>query len=176
MNLFSDFLVSDSKQNHRVKPLFHDSKPKNERSKLKSMSAVRRTRNSTPLNGWNKKIIDFSNVGGLAHHLSVLREVIMFPLMFSNLYSHFNIKAPRGVLFHGPPGEHFSHEFYIIFKSNCKGTGKTFVAGALVAELSKLGMGKVSFFHRKGADILDKWVGESERKLRELFERVSYDA
>lgn len=53
------------------------------------------------------------------------------------------------------------------------GTGKTFVAGALVSELNKVGLGKVNFFHRKGADILDKWVGESERKLRELFEKAS---
>lgn len=49
------------------------------------------------------------------------------------------------------------------------------MAGALVAELNRLGMGRVNFFHRKGADILDKWVGESERKLRELFERVSLE-
>lgn len=59
------------------------------------------------------------------------------------------------------------------FLINVLGTGKTFVAGALAAELNKLGLGKVSFYHRKGADILDKWVGESERKLREVFEKVS---
>ena len=52
------------------------------------------------------------------------------------------------------------------------GTGKTLVAGALATELNKEGHGKVVFYQRKGADILDKWVGESERKLRELFNQV----
>lgn len=61
------------------------------------------------------------------------------------------------------------HQLFFVFLI---GTGKTFVAGALAAELNKLGIGKVTFFHRKGADILDKWVGESERKLRELFDKV----
>lgn len=52
------------------------------------------------------------------------------------------------------------------------GTGKTLVAGALATELSREGNGKVTFYQRKGADILDKWVGESERKLRDLFNQV----
>lgn len=52
------------------------------------------------------------------------------------------------------------------------GTGKTLVAGALASEINKEGIGKVSFFQRKGADILDKWVGQSEKNLRLLFEKV----
>lgn len=52
------------------------------------------------------------------------------------------------------------------------GTGKTLVAGALATELNREGNGKVTFYQRKGADILDKWVGESERKLRDLFTQV----
>lgn len=52
------------------------------------------------------------------------------------------------------------------------GTGKTLVAGALASEINREGIGKVSFFQRKGADILDKWVGESEKNLRTLFEKV----
>lgn len=52
------------------------------------------------------------------------------------------------------------------------GTGKTLIAGALATELNRDGYGKVTFIQRKGADILDKWVGESERKLRDLFEKV----
>lgn len=55
------------------------------------------------------------------------------------------------------------------------GTGKTLIAGALATELNNNGNGvKVSFFQRKGADILDKWVGESERKLRDLFDKVVF--
>ncbi|CAG9838409.1 unnamed protein product [Diabrotica balteata] len=102
-----------------------------------------------------KDLIDFSKVGGLDHHLKTLREVIIFPLLHGHIFAHFKIKAPRGVLFYGPPG-----------------TGKTLVAGALVAELNKEGIGKVSFFQRKGADVLDKWVGESEKNLRTLFEKA----
>lgn len=61
----------------------------------------------------------------------------------------------RGCLFYGPPG-----------------TGKTLVARALASECSQ-GNKKVSFFMRKGADCLSKWVGESERQLRLLFEQVT---
>lgn len=46
------------------------------------------------------------------------------------------------------------------------------VAGALATELNKEGLGKISFFHRKGADVLAKWIGESEKNLRDLFEKV----
>ncbi|XP_057657765.1 ATPase family AAA domain-containing protein 2-like isoform X2 [Diorhabda carinulata] len=104
----------------------------------------------------SKDIVDFSRIGGLDHHLKTLREVVIFPLLHGNIFTHFKIKAPRGVLFYGPPG-----------------TGKTLVAGALVAELNKEGIGKVSFFQRKGADVLDKWVGESEKNLRNLFEKAT---
>lgn len=69
------------------------------------MSAINTsTRRTTSLRR-SRKIIDFENVGGLDHHISTLKEIIIFPLIFSKLYSHFNIKPPRGVLFHGPPGE-----------------------------------------------------------------------
>ena len=61
----------------------------------------------------------------------------------------------RGCLFYGPPG-----------------TGKTLVARALANECSQ-GDKKVAFFMRKGADCLSKWVGESERQLRLLFDQVS---
>lgn len=62
----------------------------------------------------------------------------------------------RGCLFYGPPG-----------------TGKTLVARALANECSQ-GDRKVAFFMRKGADCLSKWVGESERQLRLLFDQVQY--
>lgn len=54
------------------------------------------------------------------------------------------------------------------------GTGKTLLAGALAHECCKLKNGNVSFFHRKAADILVKWVGESEQKLRDLFTKVLF--
>ncbi|CAH2009538.1 unnamed protein product [Acanthoscelides obtectus] len=103
-----------------------------------------------------KDVLDFSKVGGLRHHIKTLREAIIFPLLHGHIFSHFNIKAPRGVLFYGPPG-----------------TGKTLVAGALAAEINREGIGKVTFFHRKGADMLEKWVGASENRLRALFEKAT---
>ena len=62
--------------------------------------------------------------------------------------------APRGVLFHGPPG-----------------TGKTLVARA-VANTCSVGGRRVTFFMRKGADVLSKWVGEAEKQLRLLFDEA----
>lgn len=47
---------------------------------------------------------DFSNVGGLHNHLNKLKELIIYPLMHADIYRHFQVKQPRGVLFYGPPG------------------------------------------------------------------------
>lgn len=55
-----------------------------------------------------KDVIDFTKVGGLNHHLKTLREIIIFPLLHANVFSHFKIKPPRGVLFYGPPGKFIS--------------------------------------------------------------------
>jgi ATP-dependent 26S proteasome regulatory subunit len=118
------------------------------------MSSMKHERSCDKL-GRKSKQADFSKVGGLSNHIKILRDTIIVPLLHNNVYSHFNIKTPRGVLFYGPPG-----------------TGKTLVAGALATELNKEGFGKVSFYQRKGADVLDKWVGESEKKLRALFDNV----
>ncbi|VEN62253.1 unnamed protein product, partial [Callosobruchus maculatus] len=103
-----------------------------------------------------RDVPDFSKVGGLGHHIETLREVIIFPLLHGHIFTHFNVKAPRGVLFYGPPG-----------------TGKTLVAGALASEINRAGIGKVTFFQRKGSDMLDKYVGESEKRLRALFEKAT---
>jgi ATPase family AAA domain-containing protein 2 len=59
-----------------------------------------------------------------------------------------------------------------MFICNSLGTGKTLVARALSNECSKHGR-KISFFMRKGADCLSKWLGESERQLRLLFDEVN---
>ncbi|XP_075215507.1 ATPase family AAA domain-containing protein 2B-like isoform X2 [Lycorma delicatula] len=98
--------------------------------------------------------IRFSHVGGLEEHVRCLQEMVVFPMLYSEVFSKFHIAPPKGVLFHGPPG-----------------TGKTLIARALANECSQ-GDRKVSFFMRKGADCLSKWVGESERQLRLLFEQA----
>ncbi|KAL6943291.1 hypothetical protein ACO0RG_002284 [Hanseniaspora osmophila] len=99
--------------------------------------------------------IDFNDVGGLDNYIDQLKEMVALPLLYPELYATFNITPPRGVLFHGPPG-----------------TGKTLMARALAASCSKASGQNITFFMRKGADILSKWVGEAERQLRLLFEEA----
>ncbi|XP_072539266.1 ATPase family AAA domain-containing protein 2B isoform X2 [Salminus brasiliensis] len=98
--------------------------------------------------------VKFDSVGGLADHIKSLKEMVVFPLLYPEVFEKFKIQPPRGCLFYGPPG-----------------TGKTLVARALANECSH-GDKKVSFFMRKGADCLSKWVGESERQLRLLFDQA----
>ncbi|XP_037650196.1 ATPase family AAA domain-containing protein 2-like isoform X4 [Sebastes umbrosus] len=98
--------------------------------------------------------VGFDSIGGLSGHISALKEMVVFPLLYPEVFDNFKIQPPRGCLFYGPPG-----------------TGKTLVARVLANECSH-GNRKVAFFMRKGADCLSKWVGESERQLRLLFEQA----
>lgn len=98
--------------------------------------------------GWDK-------VGGLEGHVASLKEMVLLPLLYPEAFTSLGVAAPKGVLFHGPPG-----------------TGKTLVARA-VANTCSVGGRRVSFFMRKGADVLSKWVGEAEKQLRLLFQEAS---
>lgn len=98
--------------------------------------------------------VDFSKVGGLENHINQLKEMVQMPLLYPELFLKFHVTPPRGVLFHGPPG-----------------TGKTLLARALAASVGSRGQ-KITFYMRKGADALSKWVGEAERQLRLLFEEA----
>ena len=115
------------------------------------------------------KNITFKDVGGLNHHIRSLKEMIVFPLLYPEVFERFHISPPRGVLFYGPPGI-INMQLTII--SVLVGCGKTLIARALANECSINGH-KVAFFMRKGADCLSKWVGESERQLRLLFDQVN---
>ncbi|KAJ8925460.1 hypothetical protein NQ315_009294 [Exocentrus adspersus] len=99
--------------------------------------------------------IRFNSVGGLDGHIQCLKEMILLPMLYPEVFKQFQVQPPRGVLFHGPPG-----------------TGKTLIARALANECS-FGTRKVAFFLRKGADLHSKWLGESERQLRILFEEAA---
>lgn len=98
--------------------------------------------------------VDFSKVGGLEGHIDQLKEMVQLPLLYPELFMKFHVTPPRGVLFHGPPG-----------------TGKTLVARALANSVG-IGGKKITFYMRKGADALSKWVGEAEKQLRLLFEEA----
>ncbi|XP_077637527.1 ATPase family AAA domain-containing protein 2-like, partial [Lonchura striata] len=96
----------------------------------------------------------FHAVGGLSDHISALKEMVILPLLYPDVFEILKFKPPRGCLFYGPPG-----------------TGKTLVARALANECSRGGR-KVTFFMRSAADCMSKWVGESERQLRLVFEQA----
>lgn len=98
--------------------------------------------------------VDFSKVGGLENHINQLKEMVNLPLLYPEVYQRFKMTPPRGVLFHGPPG-----------------TGKTLLARALANSIGSGGR-KITFYMRKGADALSKWVGEAEKQLRLLFEEA----
>lgn len=98
--------------------------------------------------------VNFDGVGGLQGHIDQLKEMVALPLLYPEIFMRFKITPPRGVLFHGPPG-----------------TGKTLLARALASSVSSQGR-KVTFYMRKGADALSKWVGEAERQLRLLFDEA----
>jgi transitional endoplasmic reticulum ATPase len=91
--------------------------------------------------------ITYEDVGGLAKELRKIREIIELPLRFPEVFTHLGIEPPRGVLLYGPPG-----------------TGKTLIARAIAKET------KASFYHVNGPEIINKYYGESEAKLREIFD------
>lgn len=96
-----------------------------------------------------QETITYEDVGGLAKELRKIREIIELPLKFPEVFTHLGIEPPRGVLLYGPPG-----------------TGKTLIARAIANET------KASFFHVNGPEIINKYYGESEAKLREIFENA----
>ncbi|XP_062198444.1 ATPase family AAA domain-containing protein At1g05910-like isoform X1 [Phragmites australis] len=98
--------------------------------------------------------VSFNDIGGLSEYIDALKEMVFFPLLYPDFFANYHIAPPRGVLLCGPPG-----------------TGKTLIARALACAASKAGQ-KVSFYMRKGADVLSKWVGEAERQLKLLFEEA----
>ncbi|ELY39301.1 AAA family ATPase [Natronorubrum tibetense] len=96
---------------------------------------------------------DFSNVGGLEDAKQILRESVEWPLTYDRLFEETNTDPPSGVLLYGPPG-----------------TGKTLLARALAGETD------VNFVRVDGPEIIDRYVGESEKAIREVFERARQSA
>uniref|UniRef100_UPI00358EF08A ATPase family gene 2 protein homolog A isoform X2 n=1 Tax=Myxine glutinosa TaxID=7769 RepID=UPI00358EF08A len=94
--------------------------------------------------------VTYESVGGLETQLAEIRELIHLPLARPDLYHIYGLEAPRGVLLHGPPG-----------------TGKTLLARAIAAET------KARFFVINGPEVMSKFYGESEARLRRVFEEAS---
>src|SRR3972149_4680957 len=97
--------------------------------------------------------ISYEDVGGLGKEIRKIREMIELPLKHPELFERLGIDPPKGILLYGPPG-----------------TGKTLIARAVANETSAF------FMHVNGPEIMHKFYGESEGKLREVFEQASANA
>lgn len=97
--------------------------------------------------------ISYEDVGGLGKEIKKIREMIELPLKYPELFDHLGIEPPKGILLYGPPG-----------------TGKTLIARAVANETSAF------FMHVNGPEIMHKFYGESEAKLREVFAQASNNA
>ncbi len=97
--------------------------------------------------------VSYEDIGGLEREVARVREIVELPLKHPRIFERLGILAPKGVLLYGPPG-----------------TGKTLLARAVAAE------SRVHFIHLNGPEIMRKFYGESEAKLREVFEEAARHA
>jgi proteasome-associated ATPase len=106
--------------------------------------------------------ITYEDVGGLADQIEQIRDTVELPYMYRDLFRDYQLEPPKGILLYGPPG-----------------CGKTLIAKAVANSLAK----KVSertgnpdvrsyFLNIKGPELLNKWVGETERQIRLIFQRA----
>lgn len=97
--------------------------------------------------------IRWTDIGGLDDQVRELKEAIEWPLKFKESFSRLGISPPRGILLFGPPG-----------------CGKTLLAKAVATE------SEVNFISIKGPEVMSKWVGESEKAVREIFRKAKMAA
>ncbi|ABE52571.1 CDC48 family AAA ATPase [Methanococcoides burtonii] len=93
--------------------------------------------------------VSYEDIGGLKRELGLMREMIELPLRHPELFDKLGVDPPKGVLLYGPPG-----------------TGKTMIAKAVASE------SEANFIPISGPEIISKYYGESEQKLREIFEEA----
>jgi proteasome-associated ATPase len=105
--------------------------------------------------------VDYEHIGGLQKELEQVRDAVELPFLYPDIFSNFKLSAPKGVLLYGPPG-----------------CGKTLIAKAVANSIAKK-LGHLTgkevrsyFLHVKGPELLSKYVGESERQVREVFKKA----
>ena len=106
--------------------------------------------------------IDYASIGGLAAQIEAIRDAVELPYLHADLFKDHQLKPPKGVLLYGPPG-----------------CGKTLIAKAVanslakkVAQVTGKPEGKSYFLNIKGPELLNKYVGETERHIRLVFQRA----
>ncbi len=97
--------------------------------------------------------VSYEDIGGLSEEVRKVREMIELPLRHPEIFERLGVEAPKGVLLHGPPG-----------------TGKTLLAKALASETN------ANFLTLSGPEIMSKFYGESEERLREIFQQAEENA
>ena len=97
--------------------------------------------------------VSYEDIGGLKNEVQKVREMIELPLRHPEIFDRIGIEAPKGVLLHGPPG-----------------TGKTLLAKAVASETN------ANFYSISGPEIMSKFYGESEERLREIFKEAEENA
>lgn len=97
--------------------------------------------------------VTYEDIGGLSKEILKVREMVELPLKYPEIFVRLGIEAPKGILLHGPPG-----------------TGKTLIARAVANETDAF------FIHVNGPEVIHKYYGESEAKLRQIFDSAAKHA
>jgi proteasome-associated ATPase len=106
--------------------------------------------------------ISYADIGGLDAQIVKIQDSIELPYLHRDLFAKMNLRAPKGVLLYGPPG-----------------CGKTLIAKAVANSLAKQAGGEEArafFINIKGPELLSKWVGETERQIRAVFDKAKAKA
>ena len=106
--------------------------------------------------------ISYEDIGGLAHQIEMIKDSVELPFLHTELYQEHHLRPPKGILLYGPPG-----------------CGKTLIAKAVAASLARHSAERAGrkdassyFLNIKGPELLNKYVGETERHIRTIFQRA----